>query len=366
MSINSFSDTLPNALGVGPNGIAFNGGTLQYTGDAAVTTSRINLGGGSQAFDITQSDANFTITGNYTAGTITKLGAGTLVFGGDVGWQYNNYGNGAIAVDNGTVVLDALVHTDGGNNPLFHAAFETVNDVQPGATLKLGTTHNTIELAFNNTFHMSGGTYDINGVSNNGCAQIDGSGTITNNGAANATVNVYANLNNAFSGNIVDGSHQTGLLLGSVGGFGANGAAVWTLSGSNTYSGATTVGVGTLMAGSTTAFSPNSAFTVNSTLDLGGFSNTIAGLAGAGSVQSTGGTATLTVAGGGTFSGLLQDGTGGQLALAKQGPAMLTLSHANTYSGATTVNGGVLQLARPIPSRTTPTCTWGSTARPEH
>jgi autotransporter-associated beta strand protein len=356
LSINSFSDTVPSALGVGPNGITFNGGTLQYTGHAAVTSTRFTLAGGNQAFDITQSDANFTVAASYSASTITKLGAGTLTFGGAVGWDHENYGNGAIAVDNGTVVLDANVYTTGGNNPLFHAAFATVNDVQSPATLKLGTTYNNIKLNFANTFHMSGGTYDINGMTNNGCAQIDGSGTITNNGAADATVNVFANLTNAFSGNIVDGTpHKTGLLLGNVGGFGGSGAAVWTLSGANTYSGPTTAGVGTLKAGSATAFSPNSAFTVGATLDLAGFNNQIAGLTGAGTVKSSAGTAILTVNNDVAtsnadfiFGGVLRDGTvpegSGVLGLTKTGSKILTLSGANAYTGNTTISNGTLAL----------------------
>ena len=51
-----------------------------------------------------------------------------------------------------------------------------------------------------------------------------------------------------------------------------------------TYSGATLLLSGTLVAGSATALSPNSAFTVNSTLDLGGFDNTIGSLSGTGIV----------------------------------------------------------------------------------
>jgi len=349
LSINSLSN-------LGTSGtIRLSSGTFQYTGSDEVSSGRFLLQGGTETFDITQSAANLTMTQTYSASTIIKKGAGKLTFGGNVGWDHANYGNGTIAVDNGTVVLDAWVHTDNGNNPLFHAMFKTVDDVQSGATLKLGTTYNDIKLAFNNTFHMSGGTYDINGVTNNGCAQIDGSGTITNNGAADATVNVFANLTNAFSGNIVDGtSHKTGLLFGSVGGFGGSGAAVWTLSGTNTYTGATTVGVGTLKAGSATAFSPNSVFTVNATLDLAGYNFTIPGLAGAaaGRVQSTGGTAVLTVNNDlltsnadFTFGGVLQDGGVGMvLGLTKTGSKTLTLSGANTYTGNTTISNGTLAL----------------------
>ena len=70
---------------------------------------------------------------------------------------------------------------------------------------------------------------------------------------------------------------------------------------------------GTLQAGSTTALSANSDFTVNSTLDLNGFSNSIGSLAGTGTVTNNGAGATLTAGGDNastTFSGVLQNGPG--------------------------------------------------------
>jgi len=52
---------------------------------------------------------------------------------------------------------------------------------------------------------------------------------------------------------------------------------------------------------------------------------------------------TLTVggAGAGTFNGVIQDGSG-QLSLTKAGTGILTLGGANTYTGTTLINGGVL------------------------
>ncbi|WP_163266230.1 autotransporter-associated beta strand repeat-containing protein [Chelativorans alearense] len=72
------------------------------------------------------------------------------------------------------------------------------------------------------------------------------------------------------------------------------------LSGVNTYTGGTEVEDGTLQAGSAGAFSPSSAFSVGSggTLDLAGFDQTVASLANAGTVMTSGGPGTtLTVAG---------------------------------------------------------------------
>ena len=85
------------------------------------------------------------------------------------------------------------------------------------------------------------------------------------------------------------------------------------------------------------------------TLDLNGFSETINGLSGTGSVdnKATSTTSTLTIGGnnqGGTFNGVIQN-SGGKLALTKMGSGTLTLTGTNTYSGNTTVNGGTLAFA---------------------
>jgi fibronectin-binding autotransporter adhesin len=93
------------------------------------------------------------------------------------------------------------------------------------------------------------------------------------------------------------------------------GAATLTLSGTglNTYAGTTTIASPqTLQGGALNAFNATSATTVNGTLDLGGFDQTIGSLAGTGSVSNSGGAAAaLTTGGNGTttaFSGVIQDG----------------------------------------------------------
>ena len=87
------------------------------------------------------------------------------------------------------------------------------------------------------------------------------------------------------------------------------------------------------------------------TLDLGGGTQTVASLSDSGgpgqggTVQNSGGAATLTLAptgGSTTFSG--QIGGGGEIDLVLSGSGLQVLAGNNTYTGATTINGGTLQI----------------------
>jgi autotransporter-associated beta strand protein len=106
---------------------------------------------------------------------------------------------------------------------------------------------------------------------------------------------------------------------------------------------------GTLKAGAATnVFGATSAITANTPgfLDLGGNSQQIGSLAGSGTVTNSGLAAAVLTTGDATntiFSGLIQNGAG-TTALTKQGAGVFTLTGSNTYSGATTINGGTLAL----------------------
>ncbi len=130
-----------------------------------------------------------------------------------------------------------------------------------------------------------------------------------------------------------------------------------TLSGLNTYTGATTVSAGTLKAGVATttangAFGNATAVTTtnaaNAILEVNGFNNTIGSLAGGGTTGGNvtfGSAATLTAGGNNastTYAGVIS-GTGG--AMTKVGTGTLTLSNAgNGHTGATTITAGELRL----------------------
>ena len=117
------------------------------------------------------------------------------------------------------------------------------------------------------------------------------------------------------------------------------GAGTITLTGSNTYSGATLVSAGTLQAGGANVFAPLSAYTVNGTLALQTYPNTIDSLYGSGLV-TTGAGGILTVSNGGNFGGAITGS--GAVTLAG---GILNLYGTNSYTGGTLVSAGTLALS---------------------
>jgi autotransporter-associated beta strand protein len=187
----------------------------------------------------------------------------------------------------------------------------------------------------------SGATLDLGGFDAN-IGTLAGAGTVTDSGSKAGTLTINTASPTTFSGMIQDGAHAVSLGI-------KNGNL--TLSGANTYSGFTNIGQGSLIGGATDAFSANSDVTLSShtTLDLGGFDQTIRLLIGNGSsatvTNSGAGYATLTTGGSGnsTFSGLIEDDGAHATGLTKIGTGTLTLSGTDTYSGLTTISGGTLQ-----------------------
>ena len=270
------------------------------------------------------------------------LGAPTLY--GQVSWQgpsgdwftSSDWSTGQIPtandiaiVDNGTTVQ--IVGLDGRSREAF-ANTLIVGGTHPGSTVILGiggflSLVNPLQVQTGGLFVFAGGQVSNPDVVDNGTVELMGS-------------YVIQNLNISGTGGVV--INQTNTL---------------TETGILTNSGETLIMGGTFQAGAPGVFSPNSAFTVNSTLDVNGFDNTIGSLSGSGVVVNNGSvTATLTVGNDNTnslFSGVLQDGSTAALALTKVGTGTLTLTGVNTYSGLTTINNGTLVVNGSIASTET-------------
>lgn len=205
---------------------------------------------------------------------------------------------------------------------------------------------------------VSGATLNVNGVTQTLGSVSGVAGTsITLGGGSLAVGNDH-------------GSSQFDGVISGAGGLFKNGTGTWTLGGANTYTATTSVRNGTLALSGGADRLPTSTTielgtaTTSGTLKLGGNNQTIVGLssvtspAGAGSriVNDSTTAATLTVnlaSGTNNYSGKLGGSTPDEdnLAFVKQGAGTLVLSQSSTYTGATTISGGTVQLggARALP-----------------
>lgn len=207
------------------------------------------------------------------------------------------------------------------------------NTYSGGTTLNAGTiaVANNSALGTNNLSMASGTTLQAaSAVSLNNNISITGTGNFDTNGNAMTLTGV------------ISGAGELNKL----------GAGTLTLSGANTYSGATNINAGTLTSGAADVIPNNSAVTValGANWNLNNFSETVGSIAGAGNIAL--GSAALTAGGNNTsttFSGVIS-GTG---SLTKEGTGTLTLSGANNYSGATNINAGTVILTGSITSNTT-------------
>jgi len=165
--------------------------------------------------------------------------------------------------------------------------------------------------------------------------------------AASGALNFTGNSIN-LNGNTltIDGGYNTSIAnLISNGNLTKNGNGRLTLSAANTYTGGTTINGGLLTLGVANAILTNRAVTVaGGGYDLNGFTTVTNGAISISSGAISNGKlvgASYASTDGGTISAILA-GSGG---LTKAGAGTLTLTGSNTYTGVTTINGGVLVLS---------------------
>jgi outer membrane autotransporter protein len=208
--------------------------------------------------------------------------------------------------------------------------------VMEGATLTIAGT-----LTVNNNT-VTGGTGGTGGAgtAQNGSAFGDG---VFLQGSGTLTFNPDTGNTQTLANTITDqaGSGGTGSWALT-----KNGAGTLTLSAANTYSGATNLSAGTLsLSGSGTLGNAAAALNLTGgTLDLGATTQTRTGtITVNGATVSNG-----TLSSSGTFaaqSGTISAVLAGTGTLAKTGTGTVTLSAANTYTGATNLSAGTLSLS---------------------
>lgn len=310
------------------------------------------------------------VIGNWQGSPQGTGGSGPVTFnGGIVGarWSYGtNLNNGAgfsstaqynpTTFNGGIDVIDAPI------------VFTLVGLGGSGAFQKLGP--GTVQFnagtynAFSGLMTVSAGTVNINGQTV-GAGGLAGSGTITNASATTAsTLTVSGPGTSTFAGTLTNGSRALTL---------TNSGGTLILSGTNSYTGVTTVGGGTLQfattaslyTGNTTNWTPANinvksgatlAFNVGgaSEFTTGNVSTLLANLGTSSSAANgmNAGSAIgldTTNAAGGTFT--LADAIanttgagGGAVGLTKLGTNTLALTATSTYTGPTTVSNGTLLL----------------------
>ncbi len=190
---------------------------------------------------------------------------------------------------------------------------------------------------------MSGGSLDLNGHYVE-VTRINGdSGSLITSSAGSGMLQI--DFGGSFSGTIADGANGETAIRYC--GFYDYAPGRLTLSGDNSYSGGTETYDGTLILGGNTALGTG-AVIINGTLDLAGYSPTIGGLNGGGHIGNGSSTtnSTLTVSGGGNFSGVISDvlDIGSKTVSLAVSGGTLILTGANTYTGGTVITGGTLQI----------------------
>ena len=390
LSVNSSSP-----LGSTSNTIVFGGGTWFVDGTFANSrTVQLNQNGGTidvaGGFTLTQSGV-IEDGSNGPAGSLSKAGAGTLRLN-----AMNTYSSGTniqngflrllaggrlpdttdVNVASGATfdlnnVSDAIDGLAGSGDVLLGAGALTVGADDGGGTfsgtisesgslVKVGTGTQSLRTktvgqdTFPNTYtggtEINGGTLDVEGNENLGEASgglsFDG-GTLQVSGDASVGTNRLVTLN-AGGGTLStvggDSSMTFNNVISGSGNLTKIGQGTVTIAANNTYTGDTNVNAGRFVLNGAGRIPDASFVTVNAAgimnegLDLNNISDTIGGLEGNGDIFL--GTATLTVNGGGDFTGTIE-GTGG---LTKTGPGNLILGGVSTYAGGSNINGGSVEI----------------------
>ena len=335
-------------------GDATTSGTLSFRSGSQFSSGRTFTFGSGGAILDTAGASNIGLTGTLSGvGSLTKTGSGTLLLTGANSYTGGTIVNGGTLMGTttslqGSIINNSLVVFAQNNNGTFGGTMSG-----SGALASVGT--GTLSLNAGNSY--AGGT------------TVTGGGTISIGAdRALAATAVFRLLGDATTsgtlsfrpGSVFSSSRSFGFGIGGAildtagtssitlngalsgtGGLTKMGTGPLTIGGATTYTGPTSILAGVLRAGAANVLNPNAALTIagGTSMDLNGFSQTVASLSGAGGLAL--GAGTLTAGADGTdttFSGTMS-GSGG---LVKLGGGTLTLRGANSDSGGTTISGGTL------------------------
>jgi autotransporter-associated beta strand protein len=365
ISIDSVGATL---TGGGTHGI------VAQTGSGAITiggsnggiASSINVANGYGIFVTSVSSViNVTVA---SSGAITALN-GMWLQGGAV--TVDSFGvlsatnNAMDATDAGSLAVTLEQGSATGGKILGSSGDDTVKLVTganiAAATFDGGSGTNLMNLSGSGT-----GTLDVSTAVNFSTIRKDGSGTwtLTRSGAAgisNAAVVLNAGTlvvdSSALSGNVASAAGSvlqfnqtvTGTYASVISGGAAvtkAGSGILILSGVNTYTGGTTVSAGTLRLGGSGVLSSAGVLNINGgTFDLNGFAQTVGTLSGSGGAIALGSGQLTTNS---ALDSVVSSVISGSGSIIKQGTGTLTLAANNSFTGATTVSAGRLNMTGSI------------------
>jgi fibronectin-binding autotransporter adhesin len=322
-------------------------GANQYSGGTTITAGTLKAGAGevlSNNGTVTMSGGTLDITGytetinNLVVNSAAAVTSGTL--SSTRGFTVSN-GAGVVTISsvltNPSGATGGLTKSGAGQLTLSAANTYAGPTVVTGGTLKasVGTA-----LPSTTVFSISNATLDLTGVSatvgsfsgTNDVTMTTGTLTATG-GYTFATTTGTATIN--------------GVLAGSGATLTKSGAGVLLLNGSNTATGAITLGAGTLRLGASERIANGASVVLTGgTFDLATFSETVTSVTGSGNVTIINGT--LAANSGFTFNGTSGTATVNAVLnganLTKSNAGTLELNGANGYTGTTTISGGVLRL----------------------
>ncbi|MFZ2279020.1 MAG: autotransporter-associated beta strand repeat-containing protein [Prosthecobacter sp.] len=324
--LNVTSGTLTlSAVNTITNGLSLSGGTVLLLNAGSAGNSAIQASGGTLQVGVARG-SSLTLANAITvsAGTRTYLSPQTN--GGSSGTSTINFG-GPLTINAGGILTLGT--------PAANTAYGTANGALAfGAAATSGT-----------KFQLNGNSFTVTGLSTD--ATTPGTATVENGSttAGTLTVSLGTGITNTYAGTLRNGG--TGTLALTL-----NGAAdsVLTLSGANTFTGATTVTSGSLVLAHSLALQGSTVTTGGTGIifdsSVASHTFTFGGLSGTTDLALTdnaSGAVTLIIGNNGTsqtYSGVLS----GSGALTKVGAGIQTFSAAQTYTGATTVNGGTLKI----------------------
>ena len=284
-------------------------GTATLVNSSFVTFDDSSSAGSAQITNNANGQIDFFTSASAGSATINNLASATL--------NFHNSTNAASS----TIVNDGTVNFDGSAT----AGSATITTNNGATTNFTGTSTGGSARFITNV----GGTFDMSGLTSTGmtAGSIEGAGSFVL-GAKTLT-----------TGSLNTSTQVDGVISGNGGGLTKVGTGTLTLTGTNTYTGATTISAGTLALTGFGSISSSSVVTVDATLDISGSAvpfNAITTLAGNSSGVVNMGTNGLVVTNGSTeFAGVIQ-GTGGLEVFG----GTQTLSGVNNYSNVTQIDAG--------------------------